>query len=73
MEQQEQQAGLLDVRDLKVYFAARAWFGPRRVVLMGVAQSQQEAALAAAKVRGVKGVKALVSHLRVVAPLSPKK
>lgn len=44
-----------------------------RVVLMGVAQSQQEAALAAAKVRGVKGVKALVSHLRVVAPLSPKK
>jgi osmotically-inducible protein OsmY len=37
-----------------------------RVVLMGVAQSPQEAALAAAKIRGIKGVKNLVSHLRVV-------
>jgi osmotically-inducible protein OsmY len=36
------------------------------VVLMGIAQSQQEAALAAAKVRGIKGVKSLKSHLRVV-------
>ena len=40
-----------------------------QVVLMGVAQSQQEASLAAAKVRGIKGVKTLKSHLRVV----PKK
>lgn len=38
-----------------------------RVVLMGVAGSQQEASLAAAKVRGIKGVKSLVSHLRVAA------
>jgi osmotically-inducible protein OsmY len=38
-----------------------------RVVLMGIAQSQQEASLAVAKVRGVKGVKSLTSHLRVVA------
>jgi osmotically-inducible protein OsmY len=38
-----------------------------RVVLMGVAQTQQEAKLAAAKIRAIKGVKALVSHLRVVA------
>ncbi len=37
------------------------------VVLMGVAQSQQEAALAQSKVRGIKGVKSLKSHLRVVA------
>lgn len=37
------------------------------VVLMGVAQSAEEAKLAAQKVRGIKGVKALVSHLRVVA------
>jgi len=37
-----------------------------RVVLMGVAQSQQEADLAAQKIRAVKGVKALKSHLRVV-------
>ena len=37
-----------------------------RVVLMGVAQSQQEAGLAIGKVRGIKGVTALVSHLRVV-------
>ena len=40
-----------------------------RVVLMGVAQSQQEANLAASKVRGVKGVRGLKSHLRIV----PKK
>jgi osmotically-inducible protein OsmY len=38
-----------------------------RVVLMGVAQSQQEAALAQQKIRAIKGVKTLVSHLRVVA------
>jgi osmotically-inducible protein OsmY len=37
-----------------------------RVVLMGVAQSAQEAGLAAATVRGIKGVKSLKSHLRVV-------
>jgi osmotically-inducible protein OsmY len=37
-----------------------------RVVLMGVAQSQQEANSALQKIRGIKGVKALVSHLRVV-------
>ena len=37
-----------------------------RVVLMGVAQSQQEAGLATAKVRSIKGVKSLVSHLRVI-------
>lgn len=40
-----------------------------RVVLMGIAQSQPEADLAAATVRGIKGVKSLKSHLRVV----PKK
>jgi osmotically-inducible protein OsmY len=39
-----------------------------RVVLMGVAQSKEEAALAASKVKEIKGVKALVSHLRVVPP-----
>ena len=39
-----------------------------RVVLMGVAQSQQEAGVATAKVRAIKGVKSLVSHLRVTAP-----
>jgi osmotically-inducible protein OsmY len=39
------------------------------VVLMGVAQSQSEASHAAATVRGIKGVKSLRSHLRVV----PKK
>jgi len=38
-----------------------------RVVLMGVAQSQQEAGAASAKVRAIKGVKSLVSHLRVTA------
>jgi osmotically-inducible protein OsmY len=37
-----------------------------RVVLMGVAQSQQEANLAAQKIRGIKGVKGLKSLLRVV-------
>ncbi len=37
-----------------------------RVVLMGVAQSQQEAGLATAKVRAIKGVKSLVSQLRVI-------
>jgi len=37
-----------------------------RVVLMGIAQSQQEASLAVAKIRGIKGVKSLNSHLRMV-------
>ncbi len=37
-----------------------------RVVLMGVARSQQEASVAVQKIRGVKGVKSVVSHLRVV-------
>jgi len=37
-----------------------------RVVIMGVAQSQQEAQLALQKVRSVSGVKAVVSRLRVV-------
>lgn len=37
-----------------------------QVVLMGVAQSQQEAAAAAKKIRGIKGVKSVRSHLRVV-------
>jgi osmotically-inducible protein OsmY len=37
-----------------------------RVVLMGVAESQQEATLAQQKIRAIKGVKNLVSHLRVV-------
>jgi osmotically-inducible protein OsmY len=37
------------------------------VVLMGVAQTQQEAAAALATIRAVKGVKSLKSHLRVVA------
>ena len=36
------------------------------VLLMGLALSQQEASLAASKVRGIKGVKSLKSHLRVV-------
>jgi osmotically-inducible protein OsmY len=39
------------------------------VVLVGVAQSQSEASHAAVTVRGIKGVKSLKSHLRVV----PKK
>ena len=38
-----------------------------RVVLMGVAQSRQEANLAVQKIRGVSDVKAVVSHLRIVA------
>jgi osmotically-inducible protein OsmY len=38
-----------------------------RVVLMGVALSQLEANLAVAKVRSIKGVKTVVSHLRVAA------
>jgi osmotically-inducible protein OsmY len=37
-----------------------------QVVLMGVAGSRQEANLAASKVRGIKGVKNLISRLRVV-------
>ena len=37
-----------------------------RVVLMGVAASGQEAELAAKKVRSVKGVRSVASHLRVV-------
>lgn len=39
------------------------------VVLMGIAQSQSEASHAGVTVRGIKGVKSLKSHLRVV----PKK
>jgi len=39
-----------------------------QVVLMGVAQSKEEAALAVAKVRGISGVKGVKSHLRVVPP-----
>ena len=39
-----------------------------QVVLMGVAQSKEEASLAVSKVRGIKGVKGVKSHLRVVAP-----
>ena len=38
------------------------------VVLMGVAQSAQEAKLAVAKIRALDGVKSVKSHLRVVAP-----
>ena len=44
-----------------------------RVVLMGVAQSQQESDIAKQKIRGIKGVKSLVSHLRVTSSVSPKK
>jgi len=44
-----------------------------RVVLMGVAQSQHELDAALRVVRPVKGVKLLVSHLRVVPSVSPKK
>ena len=40
-----------------------------RVVLMGIAQSKEEAALAQSLVKGIKGVRSLQSHLRVV----PKK
>lgn len=43
-----------------------------QVVLMGVAQSADEAKLAAATVRGVSGVKSLKSHLRIV-PAPDKK
>lgn len=43
-----------------------------QVVLMGVAQSADEARLAAATVRGVKGVKSLKSHLRIVSPANNK-
>jgi osmotically-inducible protein OsmY len=39
-----------------------------QVVLMGVAQSKEEAGLAISKVRGIKGVKGVKSHLRVVPP-----
>lgn len=35
------------------------------VVLMGVAQSREEATLAHSKVRGISGVKGLKSHLRI--------
>lgn len=38
------------------------------VVLMGVAQSQQEAGLALQKIRAVSGVKSVKSRLRVVSP-----
>ena len=38
-----------------------------RVVIMGVAQSQQESNVALQKIRAIKGVKAVKSHLRVVA------
>jgi osmotically-inducible protein OsmY len=38
------------------------------VVLMGVAQSAEEAKQALAKIRGLDGVKSVKSHLRVVAP-----
>ena len=43
-----------------------------RVVLMGVARTREEADLAVSKIRGIKGVKAVKSHLRVV-PLPEKK
>ena len=36
------------------------------VVLMGVAQSQQEADLALRKIRAIKGVKSVKAHLRIV-------
>jgi osmotically-inducible protein OsmY len=39
-----------------------------RVVLMGVAQSQHEMDAALQKIRGVKGVKAVVPQLRIVPP-----
>jgi osmotically-inducible protein OsmY len=38
------------------------------VVLMGVAQSQQEAGVTLGKIRAVKGVKSVKSHLRLVSP-----
>ena len=43
-----------------------------RVTLMGVARSRQEAELAVEKVRSIKGVKAVRSHLRLV-PAPEKK
>jgi osmotically-inducible protein OsmY len=43
-----------------------------RVVLMGVARSPEEAELAVAKVRAIKGVKSVRRHLRIV-PLPPQK
>jgi len=43
-----------------------------RVTLMGVAHSRQEAELAVEKVRSIKGVKAVRSHLRLV-PAPEKK
>lgn len=43
------------------------------VVLMGVAQSQQEAGTALQKIRAIKGVKRVKSDLRVVAPAAQKK
>jgi osmotically-inducible protein OsmY len=42
-----------------------------RVVLMGVARSEDEAKLAVAKVRAIKGVKGVRRHLRIV-PLPPQ-
>jgi osmotically-inducible protein OsmY len=44
-----------------------------RVVLMGVAQSQQEANLAVQKIRAIGGVKSVKSHLRVVSARSAPK
>jgi len=38
------------------------------VVVMGVAQSQQEAGVALQKIRGIKGVRDVKAHLRIVAP-----
>ena len=38
------------------------------VVLMGIAQSKEEAALAQTRVMGIKGVKSLKSYLRIVPP-----
>lgn len=37
-----------------------------QVVLMGVARSGEEAALAQSKVRGIRGIRSLKSHLRIV-------
>jgi len=38
------------------------------VVIMGVAQSQQELNLALQKIRGIKGVRDVKAHLRIVTP-----
>ena len=43
------------------------FFSVGHVVPMGVAESPQEAGLAAQKIRAIKGVKDLTSHHRVVA------